>query len=295
MRYHTAADVDFALRDCPALPRPGRVLLTTPTHFDVRYVINPHMAAHVGSVDAGRALEQWRTLRSAYDTLGLTVNVVEGAEGLPDMVFCANQTLPFYDPADGTRGVVLSRMATPERRDEVPAYEAFFRGIGYAVRALPPGTRFEGSGDALWHPGRFLLWGGHGFRTDAATYAALADLLGVRVLLAGLTDPDFYHLDTCLCPLDERTALVFPGALAPDGLALVHRVFDRVVEAPEDEARHGFACNAHCPDGRHVLMPAGCPVTAERLRAAGYAPLELDVDEFHKAGGSVFCMKQAFW
>jgi N-dimethylarginine dimethylaminohydrolase len=33
------------------------------------------------------------------------------------------------------------------------------------------------------------------------------------------------------------------------------------------------------------------PRTAARLRDAGYRPVPVDVSEFHKSGGSVFCLK----
>src|SRR5690606_14297526 len=122
------SEVDFKVEDLPALPRPGRVLMTEPSFFDVQYVINPHMADHVGNVDRSAAGNQWHVLRDAYESLGFTVNVVEGREGLFDMVFCANQTLPYYLPKNGERGVVMSNMHAPERRAEVEHFEHFFRG-----------------------------------------------------------------------------------------------------------------------------------------------------------------------
>ncbi len=296
MVYHRLTDLDFALEDVPVLPAPRRVLLTTPDHFDVQYVINPHMEGHVGAVDPAAARRQWEALRAAYERLGLAVEVVEGQAGLCDMVFCANQTLPYLAP-DGTRGVVPGRMRASQRRDEVPHVVAFFRGRGYHVERLPDDLDgdFEGMGDALWHPGRFLLWGGYGFRTDPGVYACLARRLGLRVLALALDDPDFYHLDTCFCVLDARSVMIYPGALRPEGLALIRRCFERIVTAPEDEARRLLACNAHCPDGRHVLIQRGCDETCRRLRRAGFLPVELDLSEFLKAGGSVFCMKQTWW
>jgi N-dimethylarginine dimethylaminohydrolase len=297
MLYHRASDVDFALRDLPAIPRPRRVLLTTPDHFDVLYVINPHMEGNIGAVDRSAAVQQWQALRAAYESLSIPAEVMQGAEGLPDMVFCANQTLPYYDPTDGTRGVVISRMYAPERRDEVPHYERFFRQQGYAITHLPEGSgaAFEGMGDAIWHPGRYLLWGGYGIRTDCAAYDYLTEALGVTVLALELNDPDFYHLDTCFSVLDADTVLIYPGAFTAEGLALIEHVFAQVIEAPEDEARHRFACNAHCPDEEHVFIQQGCETTGRRLRNAGFAPVTLDTSEFIKAGGSVFCMKQMIW
>ncbi|MEM1041727.1 MAG: arginine deiminase-related protein [Bacteroidota bacterium] len=285
-----------ALDALPAIPRPNRVLLTTPAHFRVDYVINPHMAGNVGSVNAGQARREWGALRDAYGGLGVEVSTVEGAADLPDMVFCANQTLPYQTPG-GERGVVLSRMHAAQRKPEVAHYAGFFREEDYEVHSLDadlPGD-FEGMGDALWHPGRYLLWGGYGYRTDAEVYERLSSALGFPIAALRLTDPDFYHLDTCLCPLDEHTALVYPGAFDDDGLALVRHYFARVIEAPEDEARRLFACNAHSPDGRHVIVQRGCAGTNEKLREAGYEVIEVDTGEFLKAGGSVFCMKLMFW
>ena len=82
-----------------------------------------------------------------------------------------------------------------------------------------------------------------------------------------------------------------PEAFTPDGRALIETLFERAIAAPEDEARRGFACNALCPDGRHVLIQRGNTVTNSRLEAAGLEVLELDTGEFMKSGGSVFCMK----
>lgn len=295
MVYAREDELDFSVADCRAVPLPGRVLLTEPTYFDVQYVINPHMATHVGDVDGQEAGRQWRAVRSTYESLDFTVNVVEGAEGLADMVFCANQTLPFYRPDDGTKGVVLSRMHAEQRRPEVAHFETYFRQIGYDILRLSDVGDFEGMGDAIWHPRRFLLWGGYGIRTDRRAYDALANMLDVPVVAVRLVDEDFYHLDTCFCTLDERTVLIYPGAFETTGVELIGRLFERVIEAPEEEARRRFACNAHSPDGQHVLIQAGCDATIRRLEGAGFEAVELDTSEYLKAGGSVFCMKQMFW
>lgn len=296
MVYRQADQLDFTIETTPPMPLPRRVLMVSPDHFDVEYVINPHMEGHIGQVDRALARRQWEALRDTYRTLGFEVHVLDGVPGLPDMVFCANQTLPFLR-GDGERGVVLSRMHAPQRRDEVPHIARFFEQQGYALVSIPdevPGS-FEGMGDALWHPGHALLWGGYGFRTDQAVYEWLARELGVRVVALHLTDPDFYHLDTCLSLLDAGTALYVPAAFDEAGRTLLHRLIPNLIEVPEREARELLACNAHCPDGRHVLIQRGCTETVEKIRAAGFEPIELDTGEFLKSGGSVFCMKMMFF
>ena len=296
MIYQTPDAIDFRLSDVPSIPPPQRVLLTTPTHFDVQYVINPHMAEHVGSVDTDTAHDQWTALRDTYADLGVDPEILEGAEDLPDMVFCANQTLPYYDPRNDEKGVVLSRMHAAERQQEVPHYREHFESMGYTVHTLPEEAGdFEGMGDAIWHPGRYLLWGGYGFRTGLDAYRHVADLLNVRVIALELDDPDFYHLDTCFSVLNARSVLIYPGVFDDKSRALIDHFFNTVVEAPEQEARDLFACNAHCPDGTHVLIQDGCDTTIKRLEDAGFTPIPVETSEFLKAGGSVFCMKQMIW
>ena len=107
-----------------------------------------------------------------------------------------------------------------------------------------------------------------------------------------LLDERFYHLDTCLSLIDERHALFLPDALEADAARLVRTLFPDAIEVPKGEADSpGFACNAHSPDGRHVLMQRGSAATAKALRDRGFEPVELETSEFVKAGGSVFCMK----
>lgn len=295
--YTAASDIDFTVDELPSLPRPGRVLMTKPTYFDVKYVINPHMADHVGDVDRQEAGRQWRVVQDAYESLGFTVNLVEGREDLADMVFCANQTLPYYSPSDGERGVVVGNMHAPQRRGEVEHFERYFRSIGYDVLHISGDgvLDFEGMGDAIWHPRTHLLWGGYGIRTSREAYNQISEQLDVRVLLLRLEDEEFYHLDTCFSALDKSSVLIFPGAFDELGLGLIHHFFEQVIEAPEDEARNLLACNCHCPDGERVIIQKGCDATNRLLRDAGFEPMEVDTSEFLKAGGSVFCMKQMFW
>ena len=296
--------LEWSLDDCADRPAHDRILLVEPTHFDVTYAINPYMG---GTVDRDRAREQWTDLRDAYDRY---VDVVvldpdaiedaaadvaeEGAESgalpappetFPDLVFAANLGVPTADGA----GILLATMATEERTGE-PAYLASWgTDAGYEV-LNPPADPFEGTGDARWHPGKRLLWGGYGVRSERAAYDELTERLDVPVLTLELTDDRFYHLDVCLSPLDETTALIVPESLTDDGIDRIGSVFETVLEIPGEEAVEGMAGNAHCVDGEHVLLPAGNSETEELLADAGYEPIPVDVDEFHKAGGSVFCL-----
>jgi N-dimethylarginine dimethylaminohydrolase len=211
------------------------------------------------------------------------------------MVFAANQTLPGLD-AKGRRYVLMSRMRHPSRRREVSLYHDWFERRGYDIYSLPPDAGFfEGQGDAIWHPGKMLLWGGHGPRTSVHAYERVSEMLCVPVVTLALTRPNFYHLDTCFCVLADDAALYFPGAFDEEGRGLLARAFPRLLEVSEGEATRRLACNAHALDGHTVLIQRGAAETCALLRAKGFRPVEVETDEFLKSGGSVFCLKQMIY
>lgn len=289
-----------ALDALAPLPAPRRALLADPGEFDVAYAINPHMLAADGSlkrVDRQRAREQWLALADALRACGLQTHVVPPLAGCPDLVFCANQALPVPREASalGRALALASNMRWPQRRREVPQVLASLRELGYAPRRLSALAPLEGMGDGLWHPGRALVWAGVGPRSSPRAWNAVARWLRAPLVALELIDADFYHLDTALALLDERTCLWLPDALSRSSRRLVEALIPRRIEADPREAREQLACNACCPDGRTVLIQRGCSVTNARLRAAGYEVRELDTDEFLKSGGSVFCMKLLVW
>ncbi len=281
--------------DFPARPSHSTVALVHPRFFDRTYVINPHMG---GRVDRPRAREQWDRLRTVLERHAADVRVLDPAaveeslgdrdvpppETQPDMVFVANHAIPTPDG----RGVVLARMSTPERADEPVYFREWAEQQGYTVGQAPAAV-FEGAGDAVWHPGRRLLWGGHGVRSDPAAYDELASRLGAAVVPLELTDDRYFHLDLCLLPLSETAALVQPEAFTPAAYSRIEAVFETLVEAPAEEALDSFAVNGAVMDGT-VVAGTGAPVTTERLEAAGYDVVGVDTGEFLKAGGSVGCL-----
>ncbi len=285
-----------------AMKQGRMVFMVEPDGFDVVAAINPHMKKPDGSlqtIDRQRARIQWEALRRAYLALGLEVPVLQARPHCPDMVFCANQTLPFFDQ-DGVPSVVLSNMADILRHSEVALLRTQLESLGIRSYELPERrehTLFEGMGDALWVPGRRMICGGYGFRTHVDIYTQVQALTQVPMALFELRHPKFYHLDTCLSILDSQSALACRTGFTAEGWRMLEKLFPRLIEVPLDEAdAPGFACNAHCPDQHHVILQKGNEETCARLKAAGFEPIELDTSEFIKSGGSVFCMKmQCHW
>ena len=290
------SQLNFTLADLPGMPVPGQALMVTPEHFTVDYVINPHMEGMVGTVDQAKAWAEWEQVKAAFETSGVRVHGIRGVAGLPDMVFCANQSLPYIDE-QGVRHVLMSIMHADQRKEEVAFIEQWYRQNGYIIHHLPEKTidDFEGMGDAIWHTGRKLIWGGYGFRSSLDAYDIVSKTYDVPVIALELLQPSFYHLDTCFCMLNETTALIYPAAFTADGLALLRALIPDLIEANDHEANHLFACNATCPNGKDVIIQAGCTVVNAELRKRGFTVHEVSTEEYLKSGGSVFCMKMMVW
>lgn len=290
-------ELDFQISGLPELPLPNRVLMADPEFYDVESVANPHMSGNLGRVDRFTARVQWKQLVTAYEELGIPVDVLPGVPLLPDLVFTANQvlTLPPGILAEEPSAVV-SIMNSARRQAETHHISGFLDEAGLHVERLNPFVvpRFEGAGDALWQPGRALLFAAVGPRSAEETYPLLHAWTGLPIVVLRLRDPRFYHLDTCLAILDDHTAVYFPGAFEPASRELLKALFPQLVEASEDDALR-MVCNGHCPDQRHFLVQAGSSTSNERLAALGFVIRELETSEFLLSGGSVFCMKQHYW
>ena len=292
--YRAIGDLKgFSLKNCPAMAEPSGVLMCPPDHFQVLSVKNPYMRGGVGSVDTAKARRQWEALVAAFESVGCPVEKITPTPDLEDMVFCANQSLAGTRP-DGEKVAMISSMRHASRRREVQAFESWYEERGYRVVRLKAGGHetFEGSGDAVWHPGKRLIWGGHGFRTDAAMFEQVAAAFKTPVILLKLVNERFYHLDTCFCPLTPEAVLIYPSAFDAASLELILKIFPIVVTSSEADAVTRMSCNAAVWRSKAAIIQKGAAAAAGHMRALGLDVVEVDTSEFVKSGGSVYCLKQ---
>jgi N-dimethylarginine dimethylaminohydrolase len=252
-----------------------------PEYFAVEYAINPWMDTAT-PVDAELALKQWERLRETLVGLGHTVHVLTPVAGLPDMVYAANGAFV----VDGT--VYGAMFANSQRAAEAPAHRAFYEANGWTFVA--PTRVNEGEGDFAYVPGAYggLILAGYGFRTDAAAHAEAQDALGRPVVPLRLVDPRFYHLDTALAALDDDNVVYYPGAFSPSSQRVLRQLFPDAVIASEQDAC-AFGLNL-VGDGRNVVLNTEATALARNLAAAGYEPVQVELGELKKGGGSVKCV-----
>ena len=260
-----------------------------PTFFDVREPKNPYMGL---PIDRAKAQQQWENLRRNLEDAGLKVEVIDAVEGLDDMVFAANQVFVGHHHRLGSF-VVPSRMRYTSRHREVPFFVDWFRQRGYKIIDLDfDGEYLEGHGDLLWHPDHSRIWAAYGFRSTRGgveKFAAAMQPLGFAVIPIQLVDNHCYHLDTCLCPLNDEAALIYPGAFSPESLRTVRGAWKRIHELTLDEA-HQFMGNGIVANGRFIT-PRMTRNLEKILTREDLTPVVVDTSEFEKSGGSVFCMK----
>jgi len=251
-----------------------------PDHFAVAYAINPWMDPTI-PVDTGLAVKQWELLRTTLTDLGHTVHVLPALPGLPDMVYAANG-------AFSVDGVVYgARFRHPQRGPEAAAHRAFYAAGPW--RFAPPTHTNEGEGDFVYLPGAYggTILAGYGFRTDPAAHAEAQEVLNRPVVSLRLVDPRFYHLDTALAALDDSTVAYFPGAFSAAAQRVLRQLFPGALLAGTDDAE-AFGLNL-VSDGRHVVLNSAATAMAERLRAAGFEPVPVELSELRRGGGSVKC------
>jgi N-dimethylarginine dimethylaminohydrolase len=268
-------------------------LMTDSSHFEVSYRINPWMTPEAWRKDEVRnraeAREAFANVAGALRRVGARVIVMDGAPGLPDMVFPANAAIVLNGRA------LVSRFRYPERRDEE---HHFLRKLGrlkelgviYEVAQFPKGCWQEGAGDCIWDASRQFFWAAFGPRSLFESLSQIEDYFAVPVRKLNLVSSRFYHLDTCFVTLSGGEVLYYPQAFSKMSLGTIreHVPPQALIEAGEDDAAR-FAINA-VNIGRNLVMAEPTPKLADELKERGYTFTPVELRPFIMAGGGAYCM-----
>ncbi len=259
------------------------ILMCAPDYFGIDYVINPWMEGNCGKADHALAVEQWSGLRRALETQ-TDVVLIPPQPGLPDQVFTANAGVVLEEK------VVVSRFKDPERQGEEPFFHEWFARHDFDIAAWPHDVSFEGAGDALLDRGQRILWAGYGFRSHNTMPSLLEKTFNRQVIGLRLIDPRFYHLDTCLCPLEGGYLMYFPAAFDAAGQRAIADLVpsEKLIEVDAPDAEQ-FCCNA-VDLNRQVFMNGASESLQHRLRETGFTPVITPLSEFMKAGGAAKCL-----
>lgn len=280
---HLPKDVESHVCDMPT-----EIIMCRPDHFCIpekKHETNVHMHGKAGTVDTNKAREEWTHLNVLLKGL-CDVHVVEAVARQHDMVYAANAGSACV--VDDRRVFILSNMLEPVRQGESRHYKKYLYQYGYDVMTLSSSLPFEGEGELLRHPHARLMYGGYGFRTSKEVYTEISTLLGMPVILLELILPEFYHLDTAFCPLDNKTVLYYPEAFSLESRELIEKMFPRRVAVTHDEAMT-FVCNAVVV-GRNLVLPRGADRVGAILEDMGFIVHWVNMDQFLLGGGAAKCL-----
>lgn len=250
------------------------VIVRTPGHT----LVGGISSSNLGNPIYDKALEQHENYICALRACGVDVTILQPAEEFPDSVFVEDVALctPYC--------AIITRPGADSRRDETlliePVLCRFYLHIEH-IKA--PGIL--DAGDVMMVGTHFYI--GESLRTN---------LEGVRQLIAilekyGMTGSvikieNILHLKTALSYLENN------NLLATGSFIISRPEFQKfnVIIVPEEEA---YAANCIWVNNK-VIMPAGNPITRDRIATLGYDLIEVDTSEYRKVDGGVSCMSLRF-
>jgi N-dimethylarginine dimethylaminohydrolase len=272
-------------------PRPT-FLMTDPEHFQVAYEINPWMKPSAWRADPEamkrHARRGWETLKAALEHAGADVRVMAGVAGLPDLVFPANAAVVLDGKA------LVARFRFPERAGEAEPFHdalAALAAQGVVAEVSDVEDVFqEGAGDCIWDANRRLFWTASGPRSTPDSLEVIANYFDKPVVHMPLATKEYYHLDTCFCPLSGGEILYYPPALSDQARRALfeHTTADQRIEASDKDAQ-AFCVNA-VSLGRKLIMARPGAELHDRLAERGYDVVGIDLEPFMLSGGGAFCM-----
>lgn len=257
-----------------------RILMCRPDYFDIIYEINPWMDL-TKNVDQKMVRREWDNLYNTIINCGATVDLIPPQNGLPDMVFTANAGVLYHDK------IILPHFKFKQRQGELVYYEDWFKKNGFQIANTVTNDTpyFEGAGDALGNGKKYFV--GYGFRSDKSFYETTPFFNQEELVYCELTDPYFYHIDTCFCPLNEKLAIWYPNAFTTETQTAIKNATE-VIAVDQEEAQR-FACNAVVID-KNVILPSECPNISHKLEQHGFIVHPCEMNEFLKSGGACKCL-----
>ncbi|OLS37249.1 N(G),N(G)-dimethylarginine dimethylaminohydrolase [Bacillus sp. MRMR6] len=224
-----------------------------------------------------KTVEQHQEYIEALKKCGTEVKILSSNLQYPDSTFVEDTAV--LTP----RFAVISNPGALSRNGEIheiePVIKSFYETI-YTIQS--PGT-LEG-GDILQIEDHFYI--GISARTNLDGAEQLKQILeseGYKGTIIPLEK--FFHLKTGISYLGNQTVVVA-------GEFIDHPEFtsyQKIVVPPEEE----YAANC-IRINDYVIIPAGYPLTKQKINEAGYQTIELEMSEFRKQDGGLSCLSLRF-
>ena len=226
-----------------------------------------------GAPDHALALRQHRNYEETLRDCGLQLTVLPPLEEFPDSCFVEDPAVVTPDFA------LITRPGAPSRRGETGPMARALRDT-HPMLLHMSGPGFLDGGDVMMVDKRFFI--GLSDRTDMAGVEEFEkNVRPFGYSVSALSISNMLHLKTGAAYLEDNVLLVHPALMDLD----VFTEFEKVeVGNGEDYAANAIRIN------EHVLLPAGYPITARRLRDKDLNVRELPMSEYRKLDGGLSCL-----
>ena len=214
----------------------------------------------------------------ALQQAGCEVTVLESLEEFPDSLFVEDTALCLRE------GAVVLRPGAPTRFGEAAAMAPHLRDVFTEVRQLAGPGSLEG-GDILTTESEILI--GSSERSTSEGITELRDMVaewGYTVREVS-TPSGVLHFKSD-CSLLDGSTILSTSRLSASGCFEGYTVIE--VAPGEEPAANSIRVNDV------VFMPQGFPMTAERIRQAGFVVIELENSECQKIDGGLSCLSLRF-
>ena len=232
----------------------------------------------VGNPDMELLLSHHDAYVRALQQAGCEVTVLESLEEFPDSLFVEDTALCLRE------GAVVLRPGAPTRFGEAAAMAPYLRDVFTEVRQLTGPGSLEG-GDILTTESEILI--GSSERSTSEGITELRDMVadwGYTVREVS-TPSGVLHFKSD-CSLLDGSTILSTSRLSASGCFEGYTVIE--VEPGEEPAANSIRVNDV------VFMPQGFPMTAERVRQAGFVVIELENSECQKIDGGLSCLSLRF-
>jgi len=233
--------------------------------------------AGLGPPDYARAQEQHQQYIAALEQCGLQVEILPPEESFPDSTFVEDTAILTENCA------VIARPGVPARQGEEEKVAPFISRYYSNIENIEAPATLEG-GDVLQVKNHFFV--GLSCRSNEEGFRQLNRILtGYGYSCSAIKLQELLHLKTAV-------AYLYPHKLLVAG-ELIRQEFGPELEKIQVAEEESYSANCIWVNGR-VLMPAGFSVTREKIEAAGYQVLTVDVSEFRKLDGGLSCLSLRF-
>ena len=261
-----------------------KVLLSKPSHVHQAEQINEISKKwDLQQIDESRIQKEFQELHSLYESLGISVELMEKDEILPHAVFsrdfggCVKE------------GYILGKFKNDIRLPETQAYEEKMAELGVPLLGEVSGMGVFEGGDFAFLDERTVAIGMLD-RTNTEGFGQIKGILkplGYDVHPVEM-DPRYLHLDMCFNLVAPKLAIGY-AYLPETFIALLKKMEIELITDDEHAIfRHGYNVQAI---GRNEVISLGRNRGInEKMRKKGLTVHEIELTELLKLGGGIHCM-----